>query len=249
MAAPALIVVSHAAGVGLFASPHWWEGQSDDWAMAGQVDFYGTSFYPKHSALVDRDPAWRAALLDFTRSFAYDEGRRGFWIGELQAGFGTIALNVSPTVTSADLRTWAWSAIARGAKGIAFYAYYPMSTGYESGGFGLVHLDGTPHGAEPRRRRGRANRRRATSNCCSTAVRRPHASRSSTTRWRTSSADGSATRPTAARKARSPASNATPCSAPIARSSRQASTSTTCTPSARPPRRSHAMRSSSCRTR
>jgi len=142
-AAPRLIVVSHAAGVGLFASPHWWEGQSEDWAMAAQVDFYGTSFYPKHSAFVDRDPAWRAALLDFTRSFGYDEGRQGFWIGELQAGFGTVALNVSPTVTSADLRTWAWSAIARGAKGIAFYAYYPMSTGYESGGFGLVHLDGS----------------------------------------------------------------------------------------------------------
>jgi len=142
--APGLAVVSHAAGVGLFSSPHWWEGQSDDWQMASRVDFYGTSFYPKHSAFVDRDAAWRAALLDFTRSFAYDEGRRGFWIGELQAGFGTIAVNVSPTVTAADLRTWAWSAIARGAKGLAYYAYYPMSTGYESGGFGMIQLDGTP---------------------------------------------------------------------------------------------------------
>jgi beta-galactosidase len=141
--APRLAVVSHAAGVGLFASPHWWEGQSDDWQMASQVDFYGTSFYPKHSAFVDRGAEWRAALLDFTRSFAWDEGRRGFWVGEMQAGFGTIALNVSPTVTASDLRAWAWSAIARGARGLAYYAYYPMSTGYESGGFGLVQLDGT----------------------------------------------------------------------------------------------------------
>ena len=53
--------------------------------MAGQVDFYGTSFYPKHSAFVDRDVTWRAALLDFTRSFGYDEGRNGFWV---QASFG-----------------------------------------------------------------------------------------------------------------------------------------------------------------
>jgi beta-galactosidase len=141
--APSTIVTSHAAGVGLFASPHHWEGQSDDWTMARQVDFYGTSFYPKHSAFVDRDVQWRAALLDFTRSFGYDQGRTGFWVGELQGGFGTIAVNVSPTVTPEDLRIWTWSAIARGAKAINYYAWYPMSSGYESGGFGLNQLDGT----------------------------------------------------------------------------------------------------------
>ncbi len=141
--APATIVTSHAAGVGLFASPHYWEGQSDDWTMAKQVDFYGTSFYPKHSAFVDRDAPWRAALFDFTRSFGYDQGRSGFWVGELQGGFGTIAVNVSPTVTPDDLTVWTWTALSRAAKGISYYAWYPMSTGYESGGFGLNHLDGT----------------------------------------------------------------------------------------------------------
>jgi beta-galactosidase len=142
-AAPDRYAVSHAAGVGLFASPHWWEGQSDDWIMHRQVDYYGTSFYPKHSAFVDRNVRWRAALLDFTRSFGYSGAGRGFWVGELQGGFGTIAVNVSPTVTPSDLRVWTWSAIARGAKGINYYAWYPMSTGYEAGGFGLIHLDGT----------------------------------------------------------------------------------------------------------
>ncbi|MBS1855174.1 MAG: beta-galactosidase [Acidobacteria bacterium] len=142
-AAPEEIVTSHAAGVGLFASPHHWEGQSDDWTMARQVDFYGTSFYPKHSSFVDRDVPWRAALLDFTRSFGFADGRSGFYIGELQAGFGTIALNVSPTVTPEDLRVWTWSALTRGAKGINYYAWYPMSSGYESGGFGMIQLDGT----------------------------------------------------------------------------------------------------------
>ena len=141
--APHTIVTSHAAGVGLFASPHHWEGQADDWTMAKEVDFYGTSFYPKHSAFVDRDVTWRAALLDFTRSFGYDAGRDGFWVGELQGGFGTISVNVSPTVTPDDLRIWTWTALSRGAKGINYYAWYPMSSGYESGGFGLNHLDGT----------------------------------------------------------------------------------------------------------
>lgn len=141
--APDRVATSHAAGVGLFSSPHYWEGQSDDWTMAAQVDYYGTSFYPKHSAFVDRDVEWRGALLDFARSFGFANGGRGFWIGELQGGFGTIALNVSPTVTPEDLRIWTWSALARGAKAICTYAYYPMSTGYESGGFGLIQLDGT----------------------------------------------------------------------------------------------------------
>jgi beta-galactosidase len=141
--APETIITSHAAGVGLFASPHYWEGQSDDWTMAQKVDFYGTSFYPKHSAFVDRDVPWRAALMDFTRSFGYGDGRKGFYVGELQGGFGTIALNVSPTVTPADLRIWTWTALSRGAKGINYYAWYPMSSGYESGGFGLNELDGT----------------------------------------------------------------------------------------------------------
>jgi beta-galactosidase len=141
--APNTVITSHAAGVGLFASPHHWEGQSDDWVMARQVDFYGTSFYPKHSAFVDRDVQWRAALFDFTRSFAYDEGRSGFWVGELQGGFGTIAQNVSPTVTPQDLNVWTWTALSRGAKAINYYAWYAMSTGYESGGFGLNPLDGT----------------------------------------------------------------------------------------------------------
>jgi len=140
--APDQIVTSHAAAVGLFTSPRHWEGQPDDWIMARQVDYYGTSFYPKHSAFVDRDVPWRAALLDFTRSFGFADGRAGFYVGELQGGFGTIALNVSPTVTPEDIRVWTWSALSRGAKGVNFYAWYPMSSGYESGGFGLIELDG-----------------------------------------------------------------------------------------------------------
>jgi beta-galactosidase len=140
---PKTVATSHAAGIGLFSSPLWWEGQSDDWTMTAQVDYYGTSFYPKHSSFVDRDAQFRGALLDFTRSFGFADGGRGFWIGELQSGFGTIAMNVSPTVTPQDLRIWTWSALARGAKAINYYAWYPMSTGYESGGFGMIQLDGT----------------------------------------------------------------------------------------------------------
>ena len=140
--APDRVAASHAAGPNLFTSPLAGDGSPDDWIMQQQVDYWGTSFYPKHSYPIGRDPSWRGALLDFARSAGYSGGR-GLWIGELQAGFGTVALNVSSTVTPADLRTWTWSAISRGAKGINFYAWYPMSSGYESGGFGMIQLDGT----------------------------------------------------------------------------------------------------------
>ncbi len=80
-------------------------------------------------------------VMDFTRSANREKG--GWYVGELQAGLGTIALLVSDPVTSDDYRIWAWSAIAKGAKGVNMYAYYPMSSGYEAGGYGLINLDGT----------------------------------------------------------------------------------------------------------
>jgi beta-galactosidase len=46
-------------------------------------------------------------------------------------------------ITANDLALYAWSAVARGAKAISYYAYYPMSTGYEAGGYGLINLDGS----------------------------------------------------------------------------------------------------------
>jgi beta-galactosidase len=140
--APNAVATSHAAAPSLFTSPLAGDGSPDDWIMRREVDFYGTSFYPKHSYPIGRDPAWRGALLDFAKSSGYENGRNGFWIGELQSGFGTVALNVSGTVTAADLTNWMWSTVSRGAKAVNVYAWYPMSTGYESGGYGLIHLDG-----------------------------------------------------------------------------------------------------------
>ena len=136
---PDRVATSHAAAPSLFTSPLSGDGTPDDWRMAKVVDYWGTSFDPKHSFPVGRDEAWRAALLDFARS----PNPNGFWVGELQGGFGTVALRLSSTVTAPDVRLWMWSALARGAKGVNVYAWYPMSSGYESGGFGLIQLDGT----------------------------------------------------------------------------------------------------------
>lgn len=136
------VITSHAAISSLLTTPHMGEGATDDFLMAEWVDYYGVSIYPKHNRPETHWPHWRLmAILDFQRSA--NRMNRGWYIGEMQAGDGTIALLHSDPVTSADHRIWAWSSIAKGAKGINVYAYYPMSSGYESGGYGLIELDGT----------------------------------------------------------------------------------------------------------
>ncbi len=139
---PTHLITAHAVGASLFQSPHLGTGATDDFLMSRALDYYGVSIYPKHN---HPQSAWSVTtfrtVMDFTRSANRENG--GWYVGELQAGLGTVALQVSDPVTSDDHRIWMWSAIAKGAKGINIYAYYPMSSGYEAGGYGLINLDGT----------------------------------------------------------------------------------------------------------
>jgi beta-galactosidase len=136
-------ITSHAAVPGLFTSPTNGYGDPDDWKMAETADFFGTSIYPKHAASVVPWPfPMIAAALDFTRS----SGRsfdKGFWIGELQAGQGVTGMRIQEEVVPQDLRLWLWKVLSHGARQISVYAWYPMSSGYESNGYGLINLDGT----------------------------------------------------------------------------------------------------------
>jgi beta-galactosidase len=136
-------ITSHAAVPGLFTDPRNGYGEPDDFAMADNADFFGTSIYPKHAA--SRRP-WSfehlAAGLDFSRSAGHSLGK-GFWIGELQAGQGVTGMRIAQPVTGHDEAYWMWQVIAHGAREIAVYAWYPMNAGYESNGYGLINLDGT----------------------------------------------------------------------------------------------------------
>jgi beta-galactosidase GanA len=135
------VVTSHSAIPGLLTKPSW-NGTPDDRKMANSVDYYGASIYPKHAWTIKPwSPYFRASGHDFTRSMTLTNG--GFYIGELQAGYGVFGMKVSVPVVSQDLRDWMWTAVAYGARAVNIYAYYPMSSGYESGGYGLVELDGT----------------------------------------------------------------------------------------------------------
>lgn len=139
---PDHVVSSHAAISSIFIPPLSWYGNPDDWEMAKQVDVWGTSMYPKHiGTRMPLDPAWRGVALDATRCSSNSKGK-DYWIGELQGGDGTTGVRFGEPVTPQDVQMWAWSAIARGAKGLNFYAWYPMSCGYETSGFGLINLDG-----------------------------------------------------------------------------------------------------------
>jgi beta-galactosidase len=136
------VITSHAAVPSIFYTPYNGYGATDDFLMAEQVDFYGTSLYPKHNHPARHWEIWKFMVaVDFSRSANIKNG--GFYVGELQAGKGTIGLQIGNPITPEDHRIWMWSAIAKGAKAINIYAYYPMSSGYESGGYGLINLDGT----------------------------------------------------------------------------------------------------------
>lgn len=136
-------ITSHAAVPGLFTSPTDGYGEPDDWKMSANADFFGTSLYPKHS---ESTRPWSygmlAAGLDFTRSAGHSYGK-GFWIGELQAGQGATGMRIADPVNGHDEQYWMWQVVAHGAREIAVYAWYPMSSGFESNGYGLINLDGT----------------------------------------------------------------------------------------------------------
>ena len=140
---PGHVVSSHSAISSVFIPPLNWYGSPDDWEMAKQVDVWGTSLYPKHiGESMPLDSAWRGVALDATRSSSDTQGK-DYWLGELQGGDGVEGIRFGEPVTPQDIQMWAWSAIARGTKGLNFYAWYPMSCGYEGSGFGLINLDGS----------------------------------------------------------------------------------------------------------
>jgi beta-galactosidase len=150
---PDRVATSHAAGPSALGSRAVGDGNPDDYLMYRAVDYYGTSLYPKHSLPPPWSPLRTRMAVDLTRSAGRN---RGFYIGELQGGFGVRGDVVSQEITPADVVRYMWTAVSRGARGINIYAWYPMNAGYESGGYGLIDLDGTI--TERARRAGEAAR-------------------------------------------------------------------------------------------
>ncbi|MGB9857906.1 MAG: beta-galactosidase [Dictyoglomaceae bacterium] len=137
------IVSSHAAISSIYSIPGISYGSSDDWRLAEKVDVWGTSFYPKHTGpWMPLKPHQMGVALDATRSSCESKGKP-FWIGELQTGHGVTGMLFSVPVNEKDVDRWAWLAVSRGATGLNYYAWFPMSCGYEVSGFGLANPDGS----------------------------------------------------------------------------------------------------------
>ena len=137
------VVASHSDIPCLMTLPRANQGAPDDWRMAKVVDIWGTSFYPKHvGAKETNDPALRSAELSQIRSSCAAVGKP-YWLGELQGGHGYVGM-FAAEATAQDESEWTWQPISHGAKGLCYYAWHPMNRGYESAGFGLANLDGTP---------------------------------------------------------------------------------------------------------
>jgi len=140
---PSHIMASHSDIPCLMTLPRSNQGAPDDWRMAKVVDIWGTSFYPKHvGARETNDPSLRSAELSQTHSSCAAVGKP-FWLGELQGGHGYVGM-FAAEATAQDEIEWTWQPISHGAKGLCYYAWHPMSRGYESAGFGMANLDGSP---------------------------------------------------------------------------------------------------------
>ncbi len=139
---PEHVTTSHAPNpsplVRTLADPY---DPTDDFLMKDSVDFFGTSFYPKLLAVEQNWTLERRVLaMDLTNDMT---GGRGFYVGELQSGYGVHGTTIGSPVTANDLELWTWGLVSRGARAINYYAWYPMNAGYESGGYGMINLDGT----------------------------------------------------------------------------------------------------------
>ena len=91
---------------------------TDDFLMKDSVDFFGTSFYPKLTAPEHNWTLERQVLaMDLTSNMT---GGRGFYVGELQAGYGVHGTVVGSPVTASDLEMWTWGMVSRGARAINY---------------------------------------------------------------------------------------------------------------------------------
>jgi len=134
------VTTSHSDSSPFHSISNGW-GVTDDFLMKDSVDVYGTSFYPKLTTPATHfNLPMRAFVMDAVRAVTAD---RGFYVGELQGGYGVHGVIASDPITPEEIVLYTWGMVSRGARAINYYAFYPMSTGYEAGGYGLINLDGT----------------------------------------------------------------------------------------------------------
>lgn len=110
--------------------------QGNDWSFADVLDGIGCSSFPKwfHS-----DDAEFGMRIEFVRSAA--RGKH-VWLSELQGGRSAQGFEIHEPVDALSQQRWVWNGLACGADTILFWCWRDEVFGGESGGYGLIGLDG-----------------------------------------------------------------------------------------------------------
>ncbi len=110
--------------------------RGNDWAYADHLDGVGCSSFPKWFSIDDADFGLR---IDLVKSAARG---KGVWLSELQGGRASQGFSVHKPVDTLSQQRWIWNGLACGADTILFWCWRDEVFGCESGGYGLIGLDG-----------------------------------------------------------------------------------------------------------
>jgi beta-galactosidase len=108
----------------------------NDWDFADVLDGVGCSNFPKWFHSDDADFGLR---LEFVRSAARG---KSVWLSELQGGRSAQGFEIHEPVDALSQQRWLWNGIACGADTILFWCWRDEVFCCESGGYGLIGLDG-----------------------------------------------------------------------------------------------------------
>jgi beta-galactosidase len=113
---------------------------TDDWKLAGAVDRFGISFYPKTGGrLLPANSPWLRSL---TFAGASSAGNGSFVISEMQSHYYS-EIFTPERVCPTDLIQWNLEALEHGCAGTIYWKWAPFKTGFQLGGRGLVLADGS----------------------------------------------------------------------------------------------------------
>lgn len=106
--------------------------------LASEMEWYGLDIYPRGNRASPMDVA---RILDLWRG--YVTGRTcEFHVTELQGG-PNVRWGYPGHVEGKDIRLWTHQTIAHGAKTVLYHAWRTPLFGSETGGFGILNLDGS----------------------------------------------------------------------------------------------------------
>lgn len=113
----------------------------DDWLLAKEVDYYGTSLHSMYYESQHKNPK------DFVRTIVNLETKRSitkgeYIVSELTSGI-TRHKNMNVPIKEKEMLFNLWLCVAHNAKGIIMWQFKPERYTVEAGGCGLINMDGT----------------------------------------------------------------------------------------------------------